>query len=459
MAEPNSAQDFIKSVCQQIRAKRAHEHLTGELLTHIESQKAAYIADGMDEDTAERKAVMQMGDPVVVGQQLDRTHRPKPDWIVFSLTAILVLFGAAIQYYMSTVAARVDTHEMFAKHLIYVAIGIAVLVIIYFVDYTILGKYPKILFGALVLIGILTFCNSPVINGATRHVFYVVLLFIPAFAGIAYSQRKKGYLGLLICCGFYPVPAVLCPLAPTLAGLIQSSTTCFVILAVAIAKGWFDVKKPAAFALICTPIVLTISYALAKTNFLHNRVIAILNPELDPSGGGYTGSVVQSLISGSKFWGAAAISGRYASHATETILPNWNTDFMLTYLISKAGYAVGILVVLLFGLLIARMFVATFRQKSALGFIVSLSVTLTITLQSLFYVLSNLVGPLFLPETLPFLSFGGTGLVVNMALIGLMLSAFRNKDLVRDSTVAARKKRRQFFSFEDGKLTIDLNLK
>ena len=82
--------DYGVTVCNQIRWKRAHPLIEEEIENHIIDQRDAYISDGDDETTATNKAIIQMGDPVEVGIQLDRTHRPKPQKTMIFLTMLLL---------------------------------------------------------------------------------------------------------------------------------------------------------------------------------------------------------------------------------------------------------------------------------------------------------------------------------------------------------------------------------
>jgi hypothetical protein len=73
--------DFIETVCGQVKSKWAHNLLAYELTAHIEDQKSAYIKAGMDEFTAEARAIEEMGDPAVVGGQFNQIHRHRGDFI------------------------------------------------------------------------------------------------------------------------------------------------------------------------------------------------------------------------------------------------------------------------------------------------------------------------------------------------------------------------------------------
>lgn len=82
-------QEYLKSLTEQIRTKRARTMVAEEVEAHIEDQKQDFMAHGLGEEEAESMAVVEMGDPVEAGVKLDRVHRPKMEWTV--LTAILVI--------------------------------------------------------------------------------------------------------------------------------------------------------------------------------------------------------------------------------------------------------------------------------------------------------------------------------------------------------------------------------
>ena len=57
-------EEYLNKVTEQIRCKKAHESVEGELKNHILDQMEAYKLGGMDEEEALDKAIIEMGDPV-----------------------------------------------------------------------------------------------------------------------------------------------------------------------------------------------------------------------------------------------------------------------------------------------------------------------------------------------------------------------------------------------------------
>jgi len=95
------AGEYVKKVCEQIRWQKAHKVIAEELLDHIQDQKEAFIRRGQKEEEAEQNAVLEMGDAVTVGLQMDQTHRPKPDWGIIIIMSICIIMGLIIQFITS----------------------------------------------------------------------------------------------------------------------------------------------------------------------------------------------------------------------------------------------------------------------------------------------------------------------------------------------------------------------
>ena len=88
---------YLNTVQEQIRWKRARQVVVRELGQHLDDQRDAFIEEGKSVEEAERLAVEEMGDPVSVGTELDRIHRPKPQWGLLTTTLVLALLGGFLR--------------------------------------------------------------------------------------------------------------------------------------------------------------------------------------------------------------------------------------------------------------------------------------------------------------------------------------------------------------------------
>ena len=67
--------------------------MAAELDYHIKEAKNKWMEKGVDEADAEEKAVGQMGSPVKLGQELNKLHRPKVDWLMVILLVTAMGLG------------------------------------------------------------------------------------------------------------------------------------------------------------------------------------------------------------------------------------------------------------------------------------------------------------------------------------------------------------------------------
>lgn len=455
MEQYNKIKEYLNSVCEQVRWKKAHGTITKELENHIIDQKDAFISQGITEDKAIEKAILEMGDPVLVGSELDRTHRPKPEWSLIFLTGALLILGVIIRGFIAYDSGVIRSTS---GDIVFTIFGIGAMILAYFLDYSIIGKFPRLIYFSLILITIVSMnivpgvvYAGPIWMGHSYPKFFM-LLFPTAFAGIIYSMRNKGYQGIIFSGIYFILPALIWLSVPSLSILAMYSITCLIILTYAILKGWFNVDKLKAMLLVYIPTLTTPFVAL---KFMEQHQIArlkhALNPSLDPFGTGFIANVTRLIIKKAKLIG----HNSYGID-TDNLLPNINTDFLMTHLIDRLGWISFIFLMMVLLIFIIRALKLVHNQKNVLGSLVSISVITTFIMQVIIYVLNNLGFPLIAPLTLPLISYGRTGTIINLFLIGIMLSVFRNSALY-SSKGTNNTENKKVLNFIDGKIIIDLN--
>ncbi|WP_019849600.1 FtsW/RodA/SpoVE family cell cycle protein [Desulfitobacterium sp. PCE1] len=457
MLQSNKFADYLETVRQQIRWKRAQTYVLEEIENHLADQKDAFQRDGFDEETATIKAIAEMGDPVVVGEQLDRTHRPKPDWPLLAMTAMLIILGLSLQFIVGTDIN--NGMEMFYRQATWVGLAVIVFLVAYFLDFTIVGKYSLIIYLLLIAITLGDYWFFGVRAAGYNTVIYPLLLFPTIFAGLVYRMRNEGYWGLAFCGASVIVPVFLILLIHNSTVLFLIGTSCLIILTVAIAKGWFNVRKLYALLMLylsSAVIFLTMFFMMINQDYVRIRLQLALNPSSDPMGVGYMPTLIRRLLLHSQLFGEGLPVTDYGQYPIAKILPGINTDFLLTYLTYEFGWILLIGILLVFVAFIVRSVIISKRQKSVLSQLVSLAIILTFAIQFLTFVASNLGFLLFGPVSLPLISYGGRALLINMCLIGFLLSIFRTGGLVRDNIGVAGIKSSPLIQYEDGKIIINL---
>lgn len=462
LEQSNKIKEYLKTVCEQIRWKKAHEIISEEIEDHIVDQKEAFLAEGLSDEEATNRAILEMGDPVIVGTVLDSVYRPKPEWGIIILTGIMLILGVLIRAF---VTYDVEMPWRLNNIIIYTVIGIAFMAAAYFIDFSIIGKYPKIIYFGLIAITIVSMIINPTYiisiimrnHGRLRNDFYIkfiMLLYPTAFAGILYTMRNEGYLGIILSGVYCIIPGIICLSSAGLSSLALYLITCFILLIFAIMKGWFKVKRINALLLVCIPmIIVLIVTVLSMNGYQLGRIKTAFNPYLDPLGIGYQGYSMRTIIKNANF-----IGHNIQGVDTNDILPYpyMDTEYLLTHLIDKMGWISFIVIMSIILTFIIRSLRFSLNQKGVLGGLVSMSVIINFTMQVLLYVLYNLGFQLIAPLTLPLISYGGISTVINMFLIGIMLSVYKSGALYKkDDNLDASKSK--IFQFVDGKIIINLN--
>ncbi len=460
MLMPESFKEYTESVCRQLRWKKARPVIGREIGAHLCDQRDALMKSGMDEDTAAREAIRQMGNAVEIGMELDRVHRPKPQWGMLAATAALLMIGLLIRLFIFN---DEDRSGLLSVRLFYTAVGIAVMLIAYFLDFSLLGKYPKTVYFSVVALSIAGFCVSYTVNGQSFYTQYITLLFPLSFSAIIFAARNKGYGGIILSGLAFTLLAFIAICVPSVSGLLLFAIAGMVLLNVAVYRRWFDVKRTHRFLLMLIPAVLLIAafflFMRTRGDHLWNRLAVALNPSLDPNGTGYLGNMTRALLSGANLFGMGNVPESYRTLLMEPI-DLFQTDLILTALTSLLGWMAFAVIMIALLFFILKGFSLCFKQKSSLGLFVSLSIMITLTMQVLGYVLFNLGFQFSAPISLPLISFGNTATVVNLGLIGFMLSVFRTGDIVKDEPMAYKNNKllSRFLSWDNGKLTIDFKV-
>ena len=178
--------------------------------------------------------------------------------------------------------------------------------------------------------------------------------------------------------------------------------------------GWFLAAIGSAAAAIG---VLLVFFPYASS-----RIMIWRDPFSSPSDEGY--QIVQSLYTiGSGGLGGVGLGG---SRQKYLYLPEEHNDFIFSVLCEELGFLGAALVLLLFSLLILRGFQIALHQRDCFSFLVTAGLTTLLALQVFLNVavVTNL-----LPCTgisLPFFSYGGTALILQLAQMGIILSASRD---------------------------------
>lgn len=162
---------------------------------------------------------------------------------------------------------------------------------------------------------------------------------------------------------------------------------------------------------------------LVKEPYRLRRITSFLDPWADPQGSGF--QLVQSLIA----LGSGGLTGQGLGEGKQKLafLPEIHTDFIFAHIGEELGFLGALSVVILFLILFLRGMRIAQAQGDLFHFYLAFGITVMITIQALinFSVVTGLAPTKGLP--LPFISYGGSSLVVNLIGIGVLLNLSRNR--------------------------------
>lgn len=347
------------------------------------------------------------------------------EWSILIIAIILCVIGL-VALFSATNEAE---HEEFNKQCIWFVVSLIIMIGVMIIDYEVLVKISPILYGLFIilLIGVLF---TPEINGATSWFdigFFsfqpgeFAKIFVILFLALAINriqERGKQEINrptrLLILFAILGVPILLIIKQPdygTAAAYIVSAG--LMIISAGIDKKYIIVT------VLLIIILVPVLYNFVLPEHAKERIDIFLNPESDPRGSGY--NIIQSKLA----IGAGGLTGMGLLKGNQTqlgFLYPKTTDFIFAVIGEEMGFLIAGTVIILYVLLITKGLYVAKTAKDEVGTLIATGISGIF----LFHFVEN-IGMVMglLPITgvpLPFVSYGGSSLMTNFMLIGILLN-------------------------------------
>jgi cell division protein FtsW len=356
------------------------------------------------------------------------------DTTLFAVTVALLGLGLVMVWSASSALAQEhhgNAYHFLIKQVLWACLGLVVMLAAIRVDYRKL-RQPAVVYGALLgttLLLILVLFLRPV-NETHRWVRIGALSFQPAELAklavilfLAYHLERKGerlneflpaLFPVLLLLGWF---AFLIFIQPDLG----SAATLVLIGCVMLFLAGVRLRYFAALALLAVPLLYR---AVMVAAYRRDRIEAFLNPWSDARGSGY--QIIQSMIA----LGTGGVSGVGLMEGRQKLfyLPYPYSDFIYAVIGEELGLLGASAVVAGFLLLMWRGLRTAWRAPDAFGTYLAAGLTLAIVLQALINV-SVVLG--LLPTKgipLPFISAGGSSLVLTLFSVGLVMNVSQHAD-------------------------------
>ena len=374
-------------------------------------------------------------EPIQIGEPREKIildERGMIDMPFLLLTILLVVIGVIMMFSASYASAYVTEDSStyyFARQGLFALVGIGIMLFVSRVNY----QFWRITSRPILIVTMLLMLATPIFGltggGATRWIQLGPLSFQPSevaklavimsFAQLIarYKEKMKTFRGLI------PFISILGILVLTL--IFQRHLSGIVILCgVAAAMLFLGGVQFRWFALGAGVIALFGVIYLNTMGYAGDRITAWMDPWSDPQGDGF--QVVQSLYAiGS---GGLMGLGLGRSRQKYLYLPEEHNDYIFPIVCEELGFVGAMVIIVLFMLLIIRGYWIAMHAKDRFGALMAGGISTLLALQVFFNigVVTN-----FLPATgisLPFFSYGGTALLLQLFEMGLILSVSRQSD-------------------------------
>ena len=378
---------------------------------------------------------MAMGYPLHAKEDRRRKAEETVDFPFLLLTLLLLAVGLTMLYSASFAQSEYDTgYEISTKYLqkqaVCAAIGLAAMYFFSRIPVALWYRLAWPLYGFSILLLLSVLVIGQEVNGAKRWIniagiqfqpsevakFTMILLF--ARLTVKYGPDAKQFrFGVL---GFgCALLGILVPLAleKHLSAIMLMGMVAVVMMFVAgTSVKWLLAGAGAA-------VVFVLVY-ITFMGYAGDRVTAWLHPEQDPGDTGY--QILQSLYaigSGGLFglgWGKSRQKYLY--------LPFQYNDYIFAICCEELGLVGAVLIIVLFAALILRGYKVALMARDRFSTVLAAGLTTLIAVQT---ILNLCVVTNLLPSTgiaLPFFSYGGTALAVNLGEMGIILSISRKRN-------------------------------
>ncbi len=344
--------------------------------------------------------------------------------VLLLAVGLIALFSAS---YPSAIHKFNNGMYFITRQGIYALLGFVGMLVVANVDYHVYLRFQKPLFIASLIMLVLVLFIGKNHNGATRWIQLPLIgefqpseiMKLAVIISFSYYAVEKGdevrtvkgnlpFLGVLV------LIAVLLSFEPHLSATIIIFGIGVGILIVAGMKIWYFIPLGVLAGAAGTWYIMTRGYA-------NDRVQSWLDPFATPElfrSNGWQGGNSQIAIGSGGFWGLGLGKGLQK----HLYLPEPQNDFIFSAWCEEMGFVGALIVILLFAFLIYRAYYIAFHAPDKMGCLIATGIATKLAIQTLvnLWVVTGLF-----PVTgasLPFFSYGGTALIMQMGEMGILLN-------------------------------------
>jgi rod shape determining protein RodA len=362
--------------------------------------------------------------------KIDRRLIKNFDWITFLLIIALALIGIMTIYSATRPTLGIGEHpDFYLKQMLWLIISVGVLLVVVFFDYIWLYRLSYPLYGLGLFLLLLVLFGGRASMGAQRWLSIGLISFQPSeffriFFILGFSSyltnigrhfvNKPSIKSVFI---FAMLPLILLIKQPDLGTAILLMSL-FITLSVSKGIRKKIITVVIIIGLISIPFLGHIFWEGLK-DYQKNRLIAFIDPEVDPAGIGYHINQSKISIGSGGFFGKGYLKG---TQGPLRFLPEKHTDFIFSVFAEEWGFMGSIALLGIYLTLFLRGLDTAMRAKDEFGRLTALGITAMFFIYFCVNIGMTLGIMPVVGVPLPFVSYGGTALLSNFIAAGILIN-------------------------------------
>ncbi len=391
------------------------------------------------------------------------------DYLLFAAMVLLIAIGLVAIYS----ASNNINNNAFNKQLFFSLVSLVLFFLIYFTHAKIIRliSIPTYILSIILLLAVLVTGHS--VYGAKSWLNFGPVGFQPSELGkvgmimmLSYWLSKNNVkldnlkdLGVSLLIGLFPVLLIL--------GQPDMGTAIVYVLVILAQLFWAGIDLFGLFVILSPVVIVFLSFFgtiavvvglltvlvllfyfkkdifLSLTIFIINissiflfqigvkllrphqqrRLLTFLDPMTDPYGSGYNAIQAKTAV------GSGGLFGKGFLHGSQTqlrFIPEQWTDFIFSVIGEEFGFIGSIIVIILFSIVFYRLLRMALMQKDFFESLITIGILTTLFIHFFINIGMNIGLAPVIGIPLPFLSYGGTALLVNVSMIAIVMSFYKN---------------------------------
>ena len=354
------------------------------------------------------------------------SHLKKFDWVLVGSAVSLVVIGL-ISLYSSSLAR--NDFSVFYKQIIFCCVGLFLMLVFSFLNYRIFknNSYLILILYFLSCLGLLgLFFFAPEIRGVKswykigslsldpiEPLKIVLIILLAKYFSARHIEMYK-IKHILISCVYVAIPCALIFFQPDLGSVLILLAVWLAILVISEIK-----LKHFLILCLCSILVFSLSWTFLMKPYQQQRILNFATPQMDPLGMGWSQIQAKTAIGSGGLFGKGIGQGSQTQYG---FLSEPRTDFIFSAIGEEMGLLGCSAILLLFLVLIARVFKIFLSSTNNFSRLFAFGLAGLFIAQIFVNIGMNLGFLPIIGISLPFVSYGGSNLIMNFIALGILLN-------------------------------------